>query len=217
MTCDPLSDPFLCIITDETLDAATIATVIEKACGERPPTVQLRMRSMCGAEIFRLAERLRAVTRARECSFIVHDRIDIALATDADGVHLPGAGMESARARALIGPERRLGRSVHSLEEIEREMAVGVVDYLQFGPVFATPSKAAYGEPQGLARLTEAVACAAPLPIVAVGGITPDNAGDVVRAGARGVAVITAVMRAADPRGAARELMLALARTRSEP
>lgn len=211
-----LPDPFLCVVTEEKLGAATTASVIASACGRARLTVQLRMRSMCGADIFKLAERVRAVTHAHECGFVVHDRIDIALATDADGVHLPGAGMASARARALIGSKRRLGRSVHSLEEIEREKTLGAVDYLQFGPVFATPSKAAYGEPQGLERLAEAVARAEPIPIVAVGGITSLNAADVVRAGARGAAVIAAVVLAADPRTAASELTAILTRTRRD-
>ena len=210
----PLPAPCLCVITDETLEAATTESVIEKARGASPPMVQLRMRSMCGAEIFRLAMRLRTVTREHESIFIVHDRIDVALAIDADGAHLPGAGMASTRARALVGPERLLGRSVHSLEDIDREKVLGAVDYLQFGPVFPTPSKAVFGEPQGLARLAEAVRGAAPIPIVAVGGITSRNAGEIVRAGACGAAVIAAVMRAPDPRQAVHELTAALVRAR---
>jgi len=211
-----LPEPFLCIITDEAFDAERIVSVIEHACGNARPVVQLRMRSMCGAEIFRLAERLRAVTRARGCCFMVHDRIDVAIATDADGVHLPGAGMSSTRARTLIGSDRLLGRSVHSLEEVDRETSLGAVDYLQFGPVFATPSKAVYGEPQGLPRLAEAVTRAAAVPIVAVGGISARNAAEVLQAGASGLAVIATVMRAADPFSAVRELDALLVRARVE-
>jgi len=203
---NPLADPFLCIITDEGLDAAAITRIVDLACVATPTVVQLRARTLCGGPMLRLAERLRAATRAHGCDLVVHDRVDVALAADADGVHLPGTGMASARARALVGHERRLGRSVHSIEEIDREKAIGAVDYLQFGPVFETPSKAAYGPPQGLARLDQAVRRAAPLPVVAVGGIAAGNAARVLGAGARGLAVISAVMRAADPRAAAREI-----------
>jgi thiamine-phosphate pyrophosphorylase len=202
----PLAEPFLCIITDEALDAAALSCAVDLACVERPAMVQLRARMLCGGPMLRLAVRLRAATRAHGCDLVVHDRIDVALAADADGLHLPAAGMASARARALVGRERRLGRSVHSIEEIDREKAIGAVDYLQFGPVFETPSKAAYGPPQGLATLEVAVRRAEPIPLVAVGGIATRNAARIIDAGACGIAVISAVMRAADPRAAVREL-----------
>lgn len=213
----PLPDPFLTIITDEGLSADAVTVVVARACSEAGPVIQVRVRHLAGARMLALAERLRTITREHGCLLVVNDRIDVALAVDADGAHLPGAAMASDHARTLVGTTRLLGRSVHSLEEIRREKALGAVDYLQFGPVFATPSKAAYGEPQGLEHLARAVAIAAPLPVIAVGGITSDNVPEVMRAGASGVAVIAAVMRADDPCARTRELASRTSVVRRQP
>ena len=203
-----LPQPFFCVITDPTFDADRLVRVVEQAC-EHAPVIQLRRPACTGAALYALAVRLREATRAHGRMLMVNDRIDAALAVDADGVHLPASGMESGRARRLVG-SRLLGRSVHSLEEIARERKLGAVDYVQFGPVFSTPSKERYGAPQGLEKLADAVACAGPLPIVAVGGIDVQRIAAVFGAGAVGVAVIGAVMGAASPREAAREFVEAV-------
>jgi len=212
--------PFLCVLTDEGLSADRIVTVVESACAAGPLVVQLRDRKRSGAELFDLALRLRATTAARGSLLIVNDRLDIALAARADGVHLPGAGIPSRTARELI--ERRgvqrgrflIGLSVHSVDEV-RANAV-YVDYVQFGPVFATPSKAAYGPPQGCSVLARAVkeGATAGCPVVGIGGVDATNAGSVVGAGTAGVAVIRAVMRASDPEAAARALLETITRKR---
>jgi thiamine-phosphate pyrophosphorylase len=200
-------DARLSIITDDALAPEALSRIVESACAQARLVVQLRARDALGGRALALARRLREVTAAAGCLLVVNDRIDVALAADADGVHLPAAGMASERARRLLGPRRLVGRSVHSFEEIERERALGAADYLQFGPVFATPSKAAWGEPQGLARLSRAAQLARPLAVVAVGGIGVSNAAQVMAAGAGGVAVIGAVMHAADPAKATVELI----------
>jgi thiamine-phosphate pyrophosphorylase len=151
----------------------------------------------------------------------VNDRLDIALAVGADGVHLPASGISAGVARALLdrragsADRLRIGLSVHSVDEI-RTNAIPV-DYFQFGPVFATPSKLAYGPPQGVAALAEAVGAAtgAQRPLVAVGGIDATNAFTPIGAGAAGVAVIRAVMRASDPGAATRALLEEITRRRA--
>ena len=139
----------------------------------------------------------------------MNDRIDVALATGADGVHLPAAGMDTDRARALVGPDRMLGRSVHSIGEIHA-LAGAALDYLQYGPVYATPSKAAYGAPQGEERFKEAVEAAGSRPLIAVGGINAERAARLRALGASGIAVIGAVAHAEDPALATTDLLTAL-------
>ena len=136
--------------------------------------------------------------------FIVNDHADIALAVDADGVHLGQDDLPFVQARKLLGPTRIIGLSTHSVDEAitaEREGA----DYIGFGPLYATQTKDA-GPVQGLERLAE-VRSAVSLPIIAIGGIGPKNAADAVRHGADGLAVITAVLRAPDMQNTCRTLL----------
>lgn len=211
-----LPQPFLSLVTDEGLGAEHIIEIARSCSAHRDLSIQLRARAMSGASLFDLAGRLREVTRSCGARLLLNDRVDVALAVEADGVHLTAASMSSIAARGLIGSGRLLGRSVHSLEEIEHERAAGAVDYLQFGPVFATASKAAYGPPQGLGRLARAVAAARPLAVVAVGGISVERVADVVASGAAGIAVITAVMRSADPYASTGRFLSALRAPRAD-
>lgn len=119
---------------------------------------------------------------------LVNGRADIALAVGAAGVHLPASGLPTAAARRLLGEDGWLGRSTHQLDEVERAFAEGA-DYVTFGPVFVTPSKLRYGPPVGLEALAAAAAIGGP--VVALGGITAENAELCVEAGARGIAGIS--------------------------
>jgi thiamine-phosphate pyrophosphorylase len=215
------NSPFLCVITDEGLSPASILAAVGSACTAGPLVVQLRARKYSGAELFDLAFRLRATTAAHGSLLIVNDRLDIALAVRADGVHLPAAGIPACTVRDVLerrmrGKDRLLiGLSIHSVDEIRAHAPH--VDYFQFGPVFATPSKAVYGPPQGSVALANAVAESAAVkrPLVAVGGIDAMNAPAVAAAGAAGVAVIRAVMRANNPGEAAWTLLDAISRRRA--
>jgi thiamine-phosphate pyrophosphorylase len=212
--------PFLCVVTDDDLSADQTVAAVDSACAAGPLVVQLRARKRFGAELFDLAMRLRATTSEHGSLLIVNDRLDVALAARADGVHLPGKGIPSGRVREVIERRREqrgrllVGLSIHSVDEIRANAAY--VDYFQFGPVFATPSKAAFGPPQGCAALARAVkeSAAAGRACVGVGGIDATNADSVIDAGAAGVAVIRAVMRANDPEAAARTLLAVLTRKR---
>jgi thiamine-phosphate pyrophosphorylase len=147
---------------------------------------------------------LRDLCRAQGVPLIINDRVDVALAVDADGVHVGQDDMPAAFARRLIGPGKILGVSAENVKEAHAAMAEGA-DYLGVGAVFATGSKADAGEPIGLQGVMQ-VARASTIPIVGIAGINAKNAGSVIRAGAAGIAVISAVVSADDVESAARDL-----------
>lgn len=166
--------------------------------------VQLRDKAMTIRELLELGRALRELTREAGVSFIVNDRVDLALALDADGVHVGQDDLPADIARRLIGPARILGVSAASVAEARQAEAAGA-DYLGVGDVFGTLSKPDAGEPIGLKRLSE-IARSVSLPVVGIGGVTLENASAVAEAGAAGVAVISVVMGAPDPEGVARRL-----------
>lgn len=166
--------------------------------------VQLREKDLGGRELFRLAEAMRRLTARYKARLLVNDRVDVAYAAGADGVHLGGGSIPVGEARTLLGTRALIGRSAHGLGELAAAERDGA-DFATFGPVYATPSKAAYGPPAGVAAL--AAACArATVPVFALGGVGPGNMTETLKAGAFGIAVISAVVAAADPRAAALEL-----------
>ena len=181
----------------------------EAACAAGAAVVQLRAKHSSDQSILTAAAEIRRVTRAAGALFFVNDRFDLALLADADGVHLgqqdvpPARLPESARARLLVG------RSTHTLEQARAARAEGV-DYVAFGPLFDTGTKAQAYPARGLAELALAARAVAPLPLVAIGGIDAARARGVRAAGAAGAAVISAVADAEDPAGAARALVDAL-------
>jgi len=151
---------------------------------------------------------LRALTRERGALLIVNDRVDVALAVEADGAHVGQDDMPAGLARLLLGPDRILGVSAVNMEEAE-EASAGGADYLGVGPIFPSLGKTDAGPATGVELLTE-LARRYTTPLVAIGGITAENATEVVRAGACGVAVITAVVYAEDITAASRQLRLAV-------
>jgi thiamine-phosphate pyrophosphorylase len=162
--------------------------------------VQLRDRTADGRLLFDTAERLRQITNAQSAHLLINDRVDVALAAAADGAHCPEHGFPVKAARALLGPDRWIGASAHSVEAARRAARDGA-DFVFFGPIFHTPSKARFGAPLGLDALREA-ATAADAPVFAIGGVTPENAGRCMDHGAAGVAAISALLRAHDVRAA---------------
>jgi thiamine-phosphate pyrophosphorylase len=193
----------------------SLAAVIAAVCQARPWAVQLREKDLPARELWALVQQLRPITRAAGVRLIVNDRLDVALAGGADGVHLGQGSLPAAAAREMLdraggAPDFLIGVSVHSPAEAAAALA-GRPDYLLFGHVFPTASHP--GEPpRGLAALAAVAALAAPCPVLAIGGVGPDNAAGVLRAGAVGVAVMGLAMQAPDPRGA----LLALARALEE-
>jgi len=169
--------------------------------------VQLREKDLGARELLALARELRILTSRHGARLLVNDRIDVAMAAGADGVHLPSEALPPDVARPLIGPARLLGVSTHSASEAEVAERAGA-DFVLFGPVYDTPAKRRYGAPQGLAALAE-VCRRVSLPVVAIGGVTAAHVPELRAAGAAGIAVIRALLRAADPARATAELLAA--------
>jgi len=189
----------LYLITDRQLVPAgrTLLQTIELALIAGVRAVQLREKDLTAGELLPLARELRALTRQHGARLLINDRIDVALAVQADGVHLGGHSLPVEVARKLLGPQRLLGVSTHRVDEILRAAEQGA-DFVTFGPVYATPSKAAYGQPVGIDALREACRLS-PLPVFALGGIDLLTAREVRSAGAFGVALISAIIAADDP------------------
>jgi thiamine-phosphate pyrophosphorylase len=174
--------------------------------------IQLRMKDAPARAVLDAARAI--VERCREAgvTFVVNDRIDVALASGADGVHVGQDDLPAEDARALIGASFFLGVSAATIEEARSAVRAGA-DYLGVGAVYATATKADAGAAVGPARIAE-IAANCDLPVVGIGGITPNNAATVIRAGAAGVAVITAVTTADDMIDATRRIRDAVDRAR---
>jgi thiamine-phosphate pyrophosphorylase len=202
----PTPDFDLYLVTDRGMtQGRDLLWVLQQALDGGVKGIQLREKDLVGRELFFLAEAARKLTQRYHALLLINDRIDIALAMDADGVHLSTASIPIESARALLGRQQLLGASTHSLEEAQEAERSGA-DFVVFGPVYFTPSKASYGSPQGLAALKKVVEKLS-LPIYAIGGIKPENIADTRRTGVRGVALISAVMSAADPENATKEIL----------
>lgn len=166
--------------------------------------VQLREKTTTTREMVELGQALHEITRQAGIPLIVNDRLDVALAVEAEGVHMGHDDMPVSIARRLMGLDRILGVSPETLTEARQAERDGA-DYLGVGDVYGTPSKPDAGTPIGIEGLTEVIT-AVSIPVIAIGGITPDNVGPVIEAGAAGVAVISAIVGAPDPEAAARRL-----------
>lgn len=168
--------------------------------------VQLREKDLGGRALVELARELRVVTARMGARLYVNDRIDVALAVEADGVHLGGASLSAAEARASF-PAMAIGVSTHELADVRRQ--AGRATFAVFGPIRDTPSKRAYGAPLGFESL--AAAAKEKLPLLAIGGVEAADVPAALAAGAHGLACIRPVMAASDPAAAVRALARALA------
>ncbi len=187
-----------------------LVEVLSQALGAGVRAIQLREKDLDTVDVFRLGERLLPMTRRAGASLIINDRADVAMALGADGVHLTRKSLPPKDARALVGAGMCVGISCHTIADVQ-EAVDGGVDFVTLGPIFATPSKAAYGPPIGLGVLEQARTIC-PLPIFAIGGISAGRVRDVLKAGADGVAAISAVLAAPDPAAAVRDLLAATGR-----
>jgi thiamine-phosphate pyrophosphorylase len=199
------SIPRLYVVTDRQQTAGRpLETVVAAAARGGAGMVQLREKDLTARELYDLGARLQRLLLPHGIPLLINDRLDVAQALDAAGVHLAGHSLSPTQARRQLGPDKLLGVSTHSLEEARRAMREGV-DFIVFGPVYDTPSKRQYGAPQGLQRLAEVVAHVT-CPVIAIGGIDTDNLPQVLQTGAHGVAMIRAVLAAPDPCLATRQL-----------
>ena len=194
----------LYVVTDRQLTAGRpLRLVVEAALRGGARAFQLREKDLSPRELYPLAIEMRQLTQTYGARLLINDRVDVALAVDADGVHLTTTSLPASIARHVLGPERLIGVSTHTLAEAQAAADEGA-DFVVFGPVFFTPSKAPYGEPVGLDAL-RAVRAAVNLPILAIGGVKKANLDQVLAAGADGIAVISAIISADDPMAASQE------------
>jgi thiamine-phosphate pyrophosphorylase len=195
-----LAEVRLYVITDATHQPERVLWTVRGACDGGAEVIQLRRKGGDDLETLLLAQRCREITRKAQVLLVIDDRLDIAMAVDADGVHLGQDDLPVTCARRLW-PGRIIGRSTHSLDQASAARAEGA-DYIGVGPVFATPTKP--GRPPVGTQLVTAVAGAElGIPWVAIGGIDPSNAEVVLAAGAPALAVVRAVTGASDPAAAA--------------
>jgi thiamine-phosphate pyrophosphorylase len=205
-----LVDFSLYLITDRMQTAGrSLPAVVADALRGGLRAVQLREKDLAAGQLFELAVELRQLTSEYGAKLLINDRIDVALAVDADGVHLGKGGLPVAEARRILGNSRLIGYSAHSTDEAARAQVDGA-DFVTLGPVYLTPSKAPYGEPLGLNALTEAAGVVT-IPVFALGGVKPSSVAEVLSAGARGVALISAIMTAQDPALATESLLRTIA------
>jgi thiamine-phosphate pyrophosphorylase len=203
----------LCLVTDRHQTAGRdLLALVQESLAAGLPAVQLREKDVDAAELARLGRALRTATTAHGAMLIVNDRLDVALAVGADGVQRTTTSLPIADILAVADKRLRVGASVHALEEAVAAAEAGA-DWIIFGPVYDTPSKRAYGPPQGL-RALEQVAHDVRVPVIAIGGITPERVGEVRRAGAHGVAAISAILSAPSPAAATRRFLDALGANR---
>lgn len=209
-------DLSLYLVTDRRmLRGLELIELVRKAAAGGVTIVQLREKDCSSREFYELALALKK-NMPSDIPLIINDRVDIALATRADGVHLGQTDLPVTVARELLGPEAIIGLSVETPDQLEEAKSLPV-DYLAISPVFPTPTKTDFSSPAwGLDGLRRA-RLSTSLPLVAIGGINETNAGEVIRAGADGVAVVSAICASPDPEQAARNLRreIELARKRS--
>lgn len=210
-------DPLLIVITDrEILSQASgwkLRDAVRAAATNGAGMIQLREKNLSGVEMIRLADELREALEGTGCAFTVNDRVDVAMACGADGVHLGQEDFPISRARAMAGDTLLYGVTAGKPEWASRAAAEDA-DYIGVGPIYATGSKADARAPIGPEGFRRIIEHAPGLPAVAIGGIGVENVEPVIKAGASGVAVIGAVMGAPDPGAATRELRSRIERAR---
>ena len=185
--------PFhLLFISDRRLSDKSLVSIVKSAFSNGLKAVQMREKDMPAGDLLKLAVKIGSVTKKYNAILIVNDRLDVALLSKAEGIHVPVNGMKidctKKFTKGLI-----LGKSVHSLGESVKAQKEGF-DYLLFGPVFRTPAKIKFGKPQGLEKLKQ-ICSMMKIPVFVVGGITPKRAKKCLNAGAYGVAVIRPILK----------------------
>lgn len=196
----------LYLVTDRPLSLGRdIEEIVREAVEGGVTMVQLREKECPTGEFVALAKRLKALLAPLGVPLIINDRVDVALAVDADGVHIGQSDMPYEVARRLLGKEKIIGLSVENFSDLEVANTLDV-DYVGISPVYGTPTKSDTAEPFGLEGLRRAVAMSVH-PTVAIGGMNAQTIGEVIAAGADGVAVVSAICSAPSPRKATEELL----------
>lgn len=192
----------LYLITDRNQTGSVrLIDVVEDALKGGVKGVQLREKDLSSRELYELAYDLRKLTAKYDARLIINDRVDIALAVEADGVHLGLNSLPIHRARKIMGAGMLIGLSCHNQVNAIMAQENGA-DFITFGPVYYTPSKANYGKPVGIDKL-ETISHLLDIPVLALGGIKQENINEVLAAGASGIALVSAIIASDDPRSEA--------------
>lgn len=190
----------LYLITDRHLcNERKLAEVVHEACTAGVKAVQLREKDLSPFSLYQLAGKIRKVCQATHTKLFINDRADIAQAVKADGIQLTSQSLPVEAVRKCFSEPKLIGVSTHSVEEAQRARE-SMADFILFGPVFETSSKAAFGEPQGLSKLQQ-ITRVVDIPVFAVGGINPERAKQCMEVGASGVAVISSIMSSGNIKG----------------
>ena len=199
----------LYLITDRHATALPLPQAIRLALEGGVRAVQLREKDLPLRDLLSLAQELKAITKEFGARLFINDRVDVAGAVNADGIHLGQKSMPVEAVRKVVGKDMLIGVSTHNREEA-MAAEVGGADFITFGPIYKTPSKAKYGSPVGFDEL-RTVKCDISIPIFAIGGIKSGNLRQVIGAGARGVAVISAIFSANDIKKASSKMLESIA------
>jgi len=195
----------LYLVTDGPLSKGRpVEQIVEQALAGGITCLQLREKDISTRDFISLTERVLPLTRAAGVPCLINDRVDVAIATDADGVHLGQQDMPYPMARKLLGPDKIIGLSVETIDQAQDAQSLDV-DYLGVSPIYCTPTKEELQTQFGIEGLRE-VRALSKHPLVAIGGLNMQTIPDVVRAGADGIAVVSAICSAEDPCAAAHEL-----------
>ncbi len=194
------------LVTDRSLSLGrSLEFIVAKALQGGVTMVQLREKDCNSREFYSLALRLKLLLQGTGIPFIINDRLDIALAVDADGLHVGQSDLPWQVARHLLGPDKILGLSVENMTQVHQANELDV-DYIGVSPVFSTPTKTDTAQPFGLDGLKEACTVTRH-PVVAIGGISLNNAGSIIEQGADGIAVVSAISSMEHPDRATQELV----------
>lgn len=205
----------LYLVTDRALSLGRpLADIVEGALRGGVTMVQLREKTASTREFVELAQHIKTFTQSYNVPLIINDRLDVAQAVDSDGVHLGQNDMPYEIARRLLGPDKIIGLSVESVVHAQAAEALDV-DYLGVSPIYFTPTKTDLTVELGLEGLRQ-IKRISRHPLVAIGGMNFRTLADVVKTGADGIAVVSAICSAADPQRAAHDLYSLIAKTKSE-
>jgi thiamine-phosphate pyrophosphorylase len=191
-----LPSPLYAILDTSFSKGRSPITILHEFLAGGVRLVQLRAKELPSADFFSLAKEARQLTREAGATFIVNDRADIALACNADGVHLGQDDLPLQAARRILGPDKVIGISTHDLDQA-RSAELNGADYIGFGPIFGSTTKDTGYSPRGLEMLRE-IRAAVKIPIVAIGGINESNVAEVWKTGADAAAIISDLMGAED-------------------
>jgi thiamine-phosphate pyrophosphorylase len=209
-----LPDPPLLVVTDRQQTRMPLADVVRAALSAGCRWVSMREKDLSQDDQIALASTLLPIARRYGARLTVHGQPDLAEACGSDGVHLP-AGADAVQARKMLGREKLIGASLHTVTEAEA-IDPATVDYAIAGPAFETPSKPGYGPEIGRKGLAE-IARAAPVPVLAIGGLNATRAAEVLAVGPTGIAVMGSIMRAVDPGREVKALLAILAGAQPRP